>query len=71
VEAAATDYLQLVGLTAGAWMWLRMAAAAPSDSNTDRQRRHLARFFMQWLLPQAGVHEARIRQGSGLIDNQT
>jgi len=70
VEAAATDYLQLVGLTAGAWMWLRMAAAAASDSEADRQRRHLARFFMEWLLPQAGVHETRIRLGSGLIDNQ-
>ncbi len=69
VEAAATDYLQLVGLTAGAWMWLRMAAAAQSDSEADRQRHHLARFFMQWLLPQAGVHETRIRLGCGLIDN--
>ena len=69
VEAAATDYLQLVGLAAGAWMWLRMAAATASDSEADRQRRHLARFFMHWLLPQAAVHETRIRQGSGLIDN--
>ena len=71
VEAAATDYLQLVGLTAGAWMWLRMAAAAGSDTAPDRQRRHLARFFMQWLLPQAVVHETRIRQGCSLIDNET
>ncbi|MGH8631597.1 MAG: acyl-CoA dehydrogenase [Burkholderiales bacterium] len=71
VEAAATDYLQLVGLVACAWMWLRMAAAADAGSDSDRERRRLAHFYMQWLLPQAGVHAARIRLGSQLIDKQT
>ncbi|MBI1731565.1 MAG: acyl-CoA dehydrogenase [Gammaproteobacteria bacterium] len=63
VEWAATDYLQLIGLVAGAWMWLRMAAASGSGSAEDRERRRLAGFYMQWLLPQAAVHQARIALG--------
>lgn len=63
VEWAATDYLQLMALVAGAWMWLRMAAAADGASDADAGRRRLARFYCAWLLPQMAVHEARIALG--------
>ncbi len=62
-EWAATDYLQLIGLVAGAWMWLRMAAAADTGEEEDAQRHMLAHFYFNWLLPQSFVYEARIRQG--------
>ncbi len=62
-EAAASDYMQLVGLTAGAWMWLRMAAAADDDANFS-----YAEFYMRWLLPQAALHASRIGEGADLID---
>lgn len=68
-EWAATDYLHLMGLVAGAWMWLRMAAVADSGSAEDRQRHTLARFYCNWLLPQSSVHETRIRLGSAAIDS--
>jgi alkylation response protein AidB-like acyl-CoA dehydrogenase len=61
IEAAAYDYLQLVVLVACGWSWLRLAAADPARVAT-------AHFFMKWLMPQAGVHAARLRLGSGVID---
>jgi hypothetical protein len=64
VEWAATDYLQLTGLVAGAWMWMRMAVAgANREGHAERDR--FANFYMQYLLPQSTVHEARIRHGGG------
>ena len=68
VEAAATDYLQMTGLVAGGWMWLRMADAARTDSPADKRRRELAAFFCRWILPQTAVHATRIRTGSGVLD---
>jgi alkylation response protein AidB-like acyl-CoA dehydrogenase len=59
IEWAATDFLQLTGLVAGAWMWLRMAAADRADGT----RRRLARFYADWLLPQAALHVTRIEHG--------
>lgn len=64
IEWVATDYLQLTGLVAGAWMWLRMAAAADTGSDADRIRHRLAHFYMHWLLPQSDLHLARIEQGA-------
>lgn len=71
IEAAATDYLHLVGLTAGAWMWLRMTLAADHDAVAHHERLHQARFYMRWLLPQTDLHETRIRLGHGTIDSPT
>lgn len=69
IEAAATDYLQLVGLTAGAWMWLRMTLASGDDPAAHRERLHQAHFYVRWLLPQAALHETRIGLGHGPIDS--
>lgn len=63
IEWAATDYLQFTALVCGAWMWLRMAAAARDDSAESALRRRLAAFNAAWLLPQIGLHEARIALG--------
>ena len=44
-EAGAQAYLQLVGLTGCAWMWLRMAAAAKTDSPLHQRKRVCAKVF--------------------------
>jgi hypothetical protein len=62
VEWAATDYLQLTGIVAGAWMWLRMAMAGASRAG-HAERDQLAGFYMEYLLPQGALHETRIRHG--------
>ncbi len=69
VEAAATDYLHLVGLVAGAWMWLRMAAAAGKDSPLSPGKKAYAQFYAQYLMPEAVALEDRIRTGRGAIDS--
>jgi alkylation response protein AidB-like acyl-CoA dehydrogenase len=48
--AAATDYLDLVGYTMYAWLWARMAAAAPNDA-FGAAKRGLADFYFARLLP--------------------
>ncbi len=64
VEAAATPYLFLVGHIAGAWMWLRMVAAATGDSRLHRGKRAGAKFYMEYVLPEIQVFEHRIYAGS-------
>ena len=65
VESAATPYLFLVGHMAGAWMWLRMAAAATSESPLHRAKRASAQFYMEYVLPEIQVFEHRIYAGAG------
>jgi alkylation response protein AidB-like acyl-CoA dehydrogenase len=48
--AAATDYLDLVGYTLYAWLWARMADAAPDDEFGEAKRQ-TARFYFARLLP--------------------
>lgn len=66
LQTVATDYLQLAGLVAGGWMWLRMAAAAIEGSVADERRRLLAQFYMQYQLPLVQTHAARIRAAAAL-----
>jgi len=68
VEAAATDFLQLAGLVAGGWMWLRMARACRDGSLAARRRLAFADFYGRWLLPQASVHESRVLGGAACLD---
>jgi hypothetical protein len=70
--AAATDYLNLLGMVALAYMWCRMVEAAraklASGSGTpERWRAKLttARFFMDRMLPETAVQLARIQTGAG------
>jgi alkylation response protein AidB-like acyl-CoA dehydrogenase len=69
VEAGATPYLQLVGLVACGWMWLRMAAAADDASEFARLKRATARFCAEQMLPQAALFERQALAGSAAIDS--
>lgn len=70
VAAAATPYLRLAGLVGGAWMWLRMTAAAARGSDAARARRKsaCARFYAEHLLPECAQLEAQILAGAATLD---
>jgi alkylation response protein AidB-like acyl-CoA dehydrogenase len=65
----ADDYLLGVGHALMAWAWLRIAAAAGSErrapvagGRSALQWLDAARFGIEWLLPQAATHWARVQQ---------
>jgi hypothetical protein len=67
--AAATDYMQLFGLTALGYMWLRMAVAAQAKLAGGDDARMSAklvtgRFFVERMLPETATHLARIQSGA-------
>ncbi len=61
--AVSTDYLELTGLTAYAWLWARMAAIAPED-DFGAAKKQTARFFFDRLLPKTEGLEASIAADS-------
>ncbi len=67
-EAGASAYLALVGLVAGAWMWLRMALAADRDTKQHQSKRALARFYADYLMPEARTLESRALLGAVCLD---
>src|SRR6195256_1530701 len=68
--AAATDYMQLFGLVAFAFMWARMAKVAQDKIAAGSATSYLTtklvtgRFFMERMLPETALHLARIQTGS-------
>lgn len=66
-EAGASSYLALVGLVGGGWMWLRMAAAA-GDSPLHQAKRATARFYAEYLMPEARALECKVLAGAASID---
>ncbi|MGH6986905.1 MAG: acyl-CoA dehydrogenase C-terminal domain-containing protein, partial [Caulobacteraceae bacterium] len=70
VGAAASDYLQLFGLTALSWMWAKMALAASAKiaaGESDpfwRAKVVAARHYARRILPEAGYRLKRIEAGS-------
>jgi alkylation response protein AidB-like acyl-CoA dehydrogenase len=68
--AGATDYMQLFGLTAFAYMWAKMAKVAQDKISADGATPYLTtklvtgRFFMERMLPETALHLARIQTGS-------
>lgn len=62
-NSAACDYLHIVGHTIYAWLWLKMIAANPADSD----RRVLGRFYFCRLLPQIHALDAAVRSGPDLV----
>jgi acyl-CoA dehydrogenase len=68
--AGATDYMQLFGLTAFAYMWAKMAKVAQDKIAADGATPYLTtklvtgRFFMERMLPETALHLARIQTGS-------
>src|SRR5919204_318217 len=67
--AAATDYMQLFGLVAFAYMWARMAKVVQDKIAASGATPYLStklvtgRFFMERMLPETHVHLARIQTG--------
>ncbi|MEM7001036.1 MAG: acyl-CoA dehydrogenase C-terminal domain-containing protein [Pseudomonadota bacterium] len=64
--AVSTDYLDLLGLTAYAWLWGRMVAVAAED-DFGAAKRATAEFFYQRLLPKTLALEAGIAAHSGIL----
>lgn len=68
--AGATDYMQLFGLTAFAYMWAKMAKVAQDKIATSGATPYLTtklvtgKFFMERTLPETAVHLARIQTGA-------
>jgi acyl-CoA dehydrogenase len=68
--AGATDYMQLFGLTAFAYMWAKMAKVAQDKIAASGATPYLTtklvtgRFFMERMLPETSVHLARIQTGA-------
>ncbi len=67
-EAGATAYLQLAGLVASGWMWLRMAAAADGAGAHAPLKRATARFHAEQLMPAAAVFERQALAGAAALD---
>jgi alkylation response protein AidB-like acyl-CoA dehydrogenase len=72
--AAASEYLRLFGVVAIGFMWARMAQlaaarlpAANGDAGFYRAKLATARFFMERILPQAGVLYAGIKSGKAAM----
>jgi 3-(methylsulfanyl)propanoyl-CoA dehydrogenase len=67
--AAATDYMQLFGLVAFAYMWARMAKVALEKIAAGGATPYLntklvtGRFFMERMLPETSLHLTRIQSG--------
>ncbi len=66
--AVSTDYLELIGLTSYAWLWARMAHAAPADSFGEAKLA-TARFFYARLLPKTLGLEASIEASADPVMN--
>jgi hypothetical protein len=72
--SAAADYLELTGLVAYGWLWVRMAARAEAnlaagerDAQVMGAKVATARFFLARLLPLSATLRARIEAGSAPV----
>ena len=71
--AASTDYLNIFGLTALAYMWAQMAKAAQAKiaaGDTDPYYAHklaTGRYFVERILPDAGAHLAKLQTGAEVL----
>ena len=62
-SSSACDYLQVVGYTVYAWLWLKMIASNPE--NTDEHI--VGRFYFARLLPQIHALDKAVRSGADLV----
>ena len=71
--AASTDYMQLFGLTALAYMWTIIAKTAQAKIATGdsdpfyANKLVVGRYYMERVLPDAGAHLAKLTSGSALM----
>lgn len=60
--ANATAYMELIGRTSIAWMWLeQVVALADRDDDFARGKRHTARFYARYELENVATHGALLR----------
>ena len=66
--AASSDYLELFGLTAFAFMWAKMAKVALEKKDTGdpfyENKLKTARYFFDRMLPETTAHLAKVKAGS-------
>jgi hypothetical protein len=71
VGAAASDYLRLFALLVFGWMWIRMAVpglkSAGEATAQQRDKRILAQFFIQRMLPEVKALEVAIQSGAASL----
>ena len=71
--AASTDYLQIFGLTALAYVWSQMAVAAQKQiaaGSTDpfyANKLMTGRYFVERILPDARAHLKKLQSGAGVL----
>ncbi|WP_029418251.1 acyl-CoA dehydrogenase C-terminal domain-containing protein [Brevundimonas bacteroides] len=71
--AASTDYLNIFGLTALAYVWAQMAVAAQKAidaGSTDPYyvtKLQTGRYFVERILPDAGAHLKKLRTGADVL----
>ena len=71
--AASTDYLNIFGITALAYMWAQMAKVAQAQvdgGSTDpfyANKLMTGRYFVERILPDAGAHLAKLRTGADVL----
>lgn len=71
--AASTDYLQIFGLTALAYMWAQMAVVAQKQveaGSTDpfyATKLQTGRYFVERILPDARAHLKKMQSGADVL----
>jgi hypothetical protein len=71
--ASSHDYLNILGLTALAWMWARMARAAQARIAAGETDPHYAsklvtgRYFIERVLPDISAHLAKLKTGAAPV----
>ncbi len=71
--AASTDYLNLFGLTALAYMWAQMAKAAQAQVDAGSSdpfyatKLQTGRYFVERILPDAGAHLTKLKTGADVL----
>jgi alkylation response protein AidB-like acyl-CoA dehydrogenase len=66
--AAAVEYLDLVGYTIYAWLWAKMAGAAPDDE-FGAAKRHTAEFYFARVLPRTfGLERSVLADSASLME---
>jgi alkylation response protein AidB-like acyl-CoA dehydrogenase len=71
--AASTDYLNIFGITALAYMWAQMAKVAQAQvdgGSTDpfyANKLMTGRYFVERILPDAGAHLAKLKTGADVL----
>ena len=71
--AASTDYLNIFGVTALAYMWAQMAKAAQAQVDAGSTDPYYAnklmtgRYFVERILPDAGAHLKKLKTGADVL----